>query len=778
MTTAHSANGKAAIIGDRKRKPTIAPVDKSAIHDGLHSFDRWTNWRYEWRGNKWTKPPVYGLTGEHGSSTDRGSWVSFSEVFAQHRPGADGLGIGFVLGEDDCGIHFSGIDLDDCRNAGTGELSDVARDIIATMDTYAEISPSRTGVKLLCIGAIPPGARTKNKAGTVEIYSSGRYFTLTGQRIEGAPKRVEQRQEQLTAVWQKYIGSEQVKPEPASTADNSNGHATESALAAMLRIRPDENESDGSKRLFAVCCRAVEHDLDDESAVEAVREYEAVHPFPRAYSDDEILARVRDAERRVERGSAVVIANYHAVEVEDDDGETKTVNVPRSMSEIIELVNERMNNWPRRVDNMLFVDDPQHGLNFFDRQGAAALFGWLRRHCKVAWAKGSNLVSETQLFKELERTAARYSAIESMPHEPTIRGVYYRGKTPKPGEGSRLRMLLDKFRPETTIDRDLIQAAFMTAFWGGPPGARPAFVVTSDAGRGVGKSQIPQLVGHLCGGAIDARPTEDINKIITRMLSPGARTKRIAILDNVKTLRFSWAELEGMITGTTIGGHQMYVGDGERPNLLTWFITLNGVSMATDMSQRSVIIKVVRGKNEGTWLEKSREFIDQHRNEIIGDIIAALRAKPSPLEEFTRWATWEQHVLCRLPDPSEAQRVILERQGEANCEQEEAEIIEDYFANQLWKLGYHWQTCQVRIPNEVAARWYCWATNDKAKTTAVTRKLKQLSSEGQLKRIAPDPSRSYGRCFIWTGSAADVVGEPIANDLSERIAQMMEAKDD
>jgi hypothetical protein len=222
----------------------------------------------------------------------------------------------------------------------------------------------------------------------------------------------------------------------------------------------------------------------------------------------------------------------------------------------------------------------------------------------------------------------------------------------------------------------------------------------------------------------------------------------------------------------------MYVGDGERPNLLTWFITLNGVSMATDMSQRSVIIKVVRGKNEGTWLEKSREFIDQHRNEIIGDIIAALRAKPSPLEEFTRWATWEQHVLCRLPDPSEAQRVILERQGEANCEQEEAEIIEDYFANQLWKLGYHWQTCQVRIPNEVAARWYCWATNDKAKTTAVTRKLKQLSSEGQLKRIAPDPSRSYGRCFIWTGSAADVVGEPIANDLSERIAQMMEAKDD
>jgi hypothetical protein len=386
-------------------------------------------------------------------------------------------------------------------------------------------------------------------------------------------------------------------------------------------------------------------------------------------------------------------------------------------------------------------------------------------------------VSQAELFAEIERTSKRYEAIELLPHEPPMAGIYYRGQAPNPGDGSHLRKLLDRFRPETTIDRDLIQAAFMTPAWGGLPGCRPAFVVTSDDGRGVGKSKVPETIGYLFGGHIDVSAGEDIEQLKTRMLTPGARTKRIALLDNVKTLRLSWAELEAMITSPIISGRQLYVGEGQRPNLLTWFITLNGVSMATDMAQRSVIIKVVRGKNDGPWWEQTRQFIDQHRGEIIGDIIAALRAQPFPLSDFSRWATWEQHVLCRLPEPGEAQRLILDRQGEANCELDEAEIIEEHFAEQLAKLGYDPNTAQVRIPVAVAARWYGWAVGEPTKTAAASKRLHQMAGEGQAKRIAPDPSRTYGRCFVWTGPAADVIGQPIANDLSDRIARMMDSRD-
>lgn len=464
-----------------------------------------------------------------------------------------------------------------------------------------------------------------------------------------------------------------------------------------------------------------------------------------------------------------IISNFAKKEIEDDDGERKVITVPASMTEIIDFINQRMGDWPRRVDNMLFVDDPKYGLDYFDRRTTAGMFGWLRRHNKVCWAKGGSLVSQAELFAEVERTAQRYEAIELLPHEPPIAGIYYRGTAPDPGDGSHLRQLLDRFRPETTIDRDLIQAAFMTVVWGGLPGCRPAFVITSDEGRGVGKSKVAEAVGYLFGGVIDVSTGEKMEELKTRMLTPGARTKRVALLDNVKSLRLSWAELESLITNPVISGRQLYVGEGQRPNLLTWFLTLNGVSMATDMAQRSIIIKVVRGKNDGPWWEQTRQFIDTHRVELIGDLIAALRAEPFPLTEYSRWATWEQHVLCRLPEPGDAQALIMERQGKANCELDEAEIIEEHFAEQLRRLGYDSRKIQVRIPVAVAARWYGWAVGEPTKTAAASKWLNQLANEGQIRRISPDASRTYGRCFIWTGEKADVVCEPIENDLSDRI---------
>ncbi len=72
-------------------------------------------------------------------------------------------------------------------------------------------------------------------------------------------------------------------------------------LQAILRIRTADHK-DGSKRLFAVACRCVEFDLLDTEAVECIRAYHSARPFPKSWSDDDLLARIRDAEKRVERG--------------------------------------------------------------------------------------------------------------------------------------------------------------------------------------------------------------------------------------------------------------------------------------------------------------------------------------------------------------------------------------------------------------------------------------------------------------------------------------------
>jgi hypothetical protein len=77
------------------------------------------------------------------------------------------------------------------------------------------------------------------------------------------------------------------------------------AVAAMLAINIEDN-NDGSLRLFTCACRAVEHGLSDDEAIAAIREVETARPFPAMWLDDEIRQRLRQAERKVERGSAIV----------------------------------------------------------------------------------------------------------------------------------------------------------------------------------------------------------------------------------------------------------------------------------------------------------------------------------------------------------------------------------------------------------------------------------------------------------------------------------------
>jgi hypothetical protein len=123
----------------------------------------------------------------------------------------------------------------------------------------------------------------------------------------------------------------------------------------------------------------------------------------------------------------------------------------------------------------------------------------------------------------------------------------------------------------------------------------------------------------------------------------------------------------------------MYTGEGDRPNLLTWLITLNGANLSRDLAQRCVIIRIKRPIYSGDWEEQTRAYIDRNRPAILGDLLALLRSQRKPPAKYTRWGLWERDVLSRLPDPHEAQAVILERQAEADVDEEEAGIIEDAF---------------------------------------------------------------------------------------------------
>ncbi|MEQ1829434.1 MAG: AAA family ATPase, partial [Pirellula sp.] len=86
--------------------------------------------------------------------------------------------------------------------------------------------------------------------------------------------------------------------DPIATSMSANAQACLRSIRSMQIV----DHSDGSHRLFSVCCRCVEFDLSDADAVHVIRKYSEAAPFPKPWSDVEIYKRLRSAERKVQRG--------------------------------------------------------------------------------------------------------------------------------------------------------------------------------------------------------------------------------------------------------------------------------------------------------------------------------------------------------------------------------------------------------------------------------------------------------------------------------------------
>ena len=160
----------------------------------LTAFPRWVAWELKPRemGSKeLAKIPIDIHSGHKASVTEPQTWCTYQEAreYAEQKERLSGLkfnsclGIGFVLGEG-----FAGIDIDHCV-LEDGSLKDFAADIVNTMDSYTEYSPSGKGLHILftvdnhiepLVALLGKNGRKNPEIG-LEIYLAGRYFTVTGQ---------------------------------------------------------------------------------------------------------------------------------------------------------------------------------------------------------------------------------------------------------------------------------------------------------------------------------------------------------------------------------------------------------------------------------------------------------------------------------------------------------------------------------------------------------------------------------------------------------------------
>jgi putative DNA primase/helicase len=147
------------------------------IPEELKALKQWVLWRGEQRGNQTTKVP-YSITCQRASSADRATWADFAGVAGRYENGTFD-GIGFVFAE---GGGLAGIDLDHCVGKNK-ELEPKAAAIVGVLNSYTEYSVSGSGLHIIVRASVEQGIRASSRSRLdipVEIYSHGRYFTMTG----------------------------------------------------------------------------------------------------------------------------------------------------------------------------------------------------------------------------------------------------------------------------------------------------------------------------------------------------------------------------------------------------------------------------------------------------------------------------------------------------------------------------------------------------------------------------------------------------------------------
>lgn len=214
-----------------------------SVPDELKDLQQWCCFRlvFDKKRGKYTKVPYNAMTGEKAKSNDESTWADFETALDSSKQFD---GIGFFFKEP-----YFGIDLDDvadeiARYKNGDHEGNIVSEFIETMGSYTEYSPSGKGIHIIVKGDLPEGGRRK---GNVEMYDSGRFFTVTGNAASDFRFVTEDDYGRIGYLHNKYIAKKETitenKPIENTTAGNN--------LPESEIIRIAENSKNGMRfKLF------------------------------------------------------------------------------------------------------------------------------------------------------------------------------------------------------------------------------------------------------------------------------------------------------------------------------------------------------------------------------------------------------------------------------------------------------------------------------------------------------------------------------------------------
>jgi hypothetical protein len=172
-------------------------------------------------------------------------------------------GVGFCFGDE-----WAWIEIDKC--VVDGELTDEARKLVETFNTYAEVSPSGNGIHLLMRSSKPLQSGATNKDGSV-IATHGRFFTVTGRMVEGSAPTVEDRTELLHELWSQW------KAEQKPSEEWSEATSTKFASA----VTKGAGEGNRHHTVVAVVGKCIREGMSEADALKIALEINAKSQPPK-----------------------------------------------------------------------------------------------------------------------------------------------------------------------------------------------------------------------------------------------------------------------------------------------------------------------------------------------------------------------------------------------------------------------------------------------------------------------------------------------------------------
>lgn len=179
-------------------EPRLDPFPR--IPEDLKEYDQWLLWTYEDDRKVPKNPHTQGNAAVNQPST----WTTYEDAVYEGQ--RRNLGLGFVLTEDD---PFTCIDFDKCIRGK--EINPQVLEMVQFLGGYVELSPSMTGLHVWIRSELLVSRKTEG----VEVYSYGRYLTMTGRANPRALNFIPDRTGELEAFMQMYFPPErkQAKPE-------------------------------------------------------------------------------------------------------------------------------------------------------------------------------------------------------------------------------------------------------------------------------------------------------------------------------------------------------------------------------------------------------------------------------------------------------------------------------------------------------------------------------------------------------------------------------------